>query len=245
MAIISSKDNKRIKDAKKLYQKKYRTTSYLIEGLHLYQEAVQAGARFKQIFVTEKFAHIPEATLVSQEVMRFLSDTETPQGLIAEVAFPSCHEQAEELQKVLILENVQDPGNVGTMIRTADAAGFDGVVVTGGSADIYAPKVLRTMQGAHFHLPIFQENEAQALYQRLKAQDMTLIATTLSPASVDYRKLVRPEKFALIMGNEGAGIASETEKTADILAHIVMPGRAESLNVAVAAGIVMFSLTDD
>ncbi|GAX46827.1 TrmH family RNA methyltransferase [Pseudolactococcus reticulitermitis] len=244
MEMITSKDNTRVKHAKKLYKKKNRTNSYLIEGQHLYEEALASGADFKQIFVTEKFADIPNATLVSDDVMKFLSDAETPQGIIAEVSLEPSALKPEQLNKLLILENVQDPGNVGTMIRTADAAGFDGVILTAGSADIYSPKVLRTMQGSHFHLPIFQENEAQDLYQRLKTQGTIVIATTLSETSVDYRTLSQPDKFALIMGNEGAGITPETSVTADILAHIHMPGQAESLNVAVAAGIMIFSLTD-
>ncbi|GAB2022605.1 RNA methyltransferase [Pseudolactococcus yaeyamensis] len=242
--MITSKDNTRVKNAKKLYKKKNRSSSYLIEGQHLYEEALASGADFKQIFVTEKFADIPDATLISDEVMNFLSDAETPQGIITEVGLEASSLKPEQLNKLLILENIQDPGNVGTMIRTADAAGFDGVILTAGSADIYSPKVLRTMQGSHFHLPIFQENEAQALYQRLKSQGTTVIATTLSETSVDYRTVSQPEKFALIMGNEGAGITPETSVTADILAHIAMPGQAESLNVAVAAGIMIFSLTD-
>ncbi|GFH41646.1 23S rRNA methyltransferase [Lactococcus hodotermopsidis] len=244
MEMISSKDNIRVKTAKKLYKKKYRTTSYLIEGVHLYEEACKAGAEFVQIFVTEKFANIENARLVSSEVMKFLSDTETPQGIIAEIKLPTLEMTSETLQRLLILENVQDPGNVGTMIRTADAAGFDGVILTAGSADIYSPKVLRTMQGSHFHLPIFLENDIQALYARLKTQKTTVIATTLSAESIDYRTIAKPEKLALVMGNEGSGISAETAKSADILAHINMIGQAESLNVAVAAGIMIFSLTD-
>ncbi|GFH40124.1 TrmH family RNA methyltransferase [Lactococcus insecticola] len=247
MITIASKDNTRIKNAKKLYKKKYRKDSYLIEGLHLYEEAKQANAQFRQIFVTEKYAAISSpiaVTVVSDDVMRELSDADTPQGIVAEVLYKAPLSLPETLDKLLILENVQDPGNVGTMIRTADAAGFSGVVLTAGSADSYSPKVLRTMQGSHFHLPIFQENDAKAFYARLKTQHMTIIATTLSDRSVDYRTISKPDKFALVMGNEGAGITDETARQADILAHINMPGAAESLNVAVAAGIMIFSLTD-
>lgn len=242
--MITSKDNTRIKTAKKLYKKKNRRNSYLVEGVHLYEEAYQSDYEIKQVFVTEKFSYLPNATVVSDEVMKFLSDTETPQGIITEVSLPTYHFTTSKLSKLLVLENVQDPGNVGTMIRTADAAGFSGVVLTKGSADIYSPKVLRTMQGSHFHLPIFQELDAISLYQQIKNEGLTVIATTLSEQSVDYQTVKTPEKFALIMGNEGSGITAETTNIADILAHINMPGQAESLNVAVAAGILMFSLTD-
>jgi TrmH family RNA methyltransferase len=243
MEIITSKDNIRIKNAKKLYKKRNRTTSYLIEGAHLYEEAVKSGATIRQVFVTEKFSDIASATLVSEEVMKFLSDVAAPQGIIAEVSFSNDNQRPENLAKLLILENVQDPGNVGTMIRTADAADFDGVVLLAGCADAYSPKVLRTMQGSHFHLPIFQEKDTQSFYMRLKNQRVSVIATTLSNQAIDYRNLAKPEKFALVLGNEGEGITEETSRLADILIYISMPGQAESLNVAVAAGIMMFSLT--
>lgn len=242
--MITSKDNARIKAAKKLYQKKYRKHAYLIEGMHLYEEAKKSGAVFNQIFVTDKFSDIPHAILVTDAVMKDLSDAETPQGIVAEVQVNHSELQPEQLKHLLVLENVQDPGNVGTMIRTADAAGFDGIVLTGGTADVYAPKVLRTMQGSHFHLPIFQVSDEQLLYQQLQAQGISLIATTLSNDSIDYRSIQKPHAFALIMGNEGSGIKPETAEVADILAHITMPGQAESLNVAVAAGIMLFALTE-
>ena len=242
--MITSKDNARIKNAKKLYKKKNRVDTYLVEGVHLYEEACRSDFEIKQVFVTEKFSHLPDVTLVSDEVMKFLSDAETPQGIVTEVSLPSHQLVPSLFTKLLILENVQDPGNVGTMIRTADAAGFSGVVLTKGSADIYSPKVLRTMQGSQFHLPVFQDVDATTFYQQLADEDVTVIATTLSDQSVDYKTIKTPENFALIMGNEGSGIMNETANVADILAHISMPGQAESLNVAVAAGILMFSLTD-
>lgn len=244
MEMITSKDNARIKNAKKLYKKKNRVDTYLVEGVHLYEEACQSDAEIKQVFVTEKFGHLPNVTLVSDEVMKFLSDAETPQGIITEVSLPFDQLVPSLFTKLLILENVQDPGNVGTMIRTADAAGFSGVVLTKGSADVYSPKVLRTMQGSQFHLPVVQDIEATTCYQQLADAGVAVIATTLSDQSVDYKTIKTPEKFALIMGNEGSGITTETANSADILAHISMPGQAESLNVAVAAGILMFSLTD-
>ena len=242
--MITSKDNARIKNAKKLYKKKNRVDTYLVEGVHLYEEACRSDFEIKQVFVTEKFSHLPDVTLVSDEVMKFLSDAETPQGIITEVSLPTDQLVPSLFKKLLILENVQDPGNVGTMIRTADAAGFSGVVLTKGSADVYSPKVLRTMQGSQFHLPVVQDIEATTCYQQLADAGVAVIATTLSDQSVDYKTIKTPEKFALIMGNEGSGITTETANSADILAHISMPGQAESLNVAVAAGILMFSLTD-
>jgi TrmH family RNA methyltransferase len=141
----------------------------------------------------------------------------------------------------LVLEDVQDPGNVGTMIRTADAAGLDGVLISEKTADIYNQKTLRSMQGSHFHLPVWRTNVYEAC-QKLQSLGVPLVATTLSKDSVDYKTVERKGEFALVMGNEGNGISEQMTKQADILAHIIMPGQAESLNVAVATGIVLFSL---
>ena len=233
MEIISSKDNKKIKEARKLLTKKYRKNSYLIEGFHLLEEALKAGRSIKQIFVEEnKLTKLTEmigseklltdlsVNLVSKEVLKSLADSESPQGLIAEVT------KIEEVidfsaAKFLLLENVQDPGNVGTMIRTADAAGFSAVILLGETADIRMAK--------------------EDCFAQLKKAGISILTTTLSANSVSY-KIINEPHFALIMGNEGAGVSDEAVKAADKLVHIDMPGQAESLNVAVAAGILMFSL---
>ncbi|HHI5375959.1 TPA: TrmH family RNA methyltransferase [Streptococcus pneumoniae] len=191
MTIITSKANSVVKNAKKLHQKKYRKSAYLIEGWHLFEEAVQA---------------------------------DLSQG------------------KFLFLEDVQDPGNVGTIIRTADAAGFTGVIVSDKSADIYSLKTLRSMQGSHFHLPIYRMT-SQALLDETKKVAIPVLATTLSKDSVDYRELPSIENFVLVMGNEGQGISPLMAESADQLVHISMKGQAESLNVAVAAGILIFYLS--
>ena len=144
--------------------------------------------------------------------------------------------------KYLFLEDVQDPGNVGTMIRTADAAGFSGVIVSSKSADIYSLKTLRSMQGSHFHLPIYRVSREDML-TLARQNDLQILASTLSEDSLDYQKVEKNENFLLVMGNEGQGISQEMTDAADVLVHISMKGQAESLNVAVAAGILMFALS--
>jgi len=126
------------------------------------------------------------------------------------------------------------------MIRTADAAGYDGVFISEKTADIYNMKVLRSMQGSHFHLPIFRVHIADLL-QLFQAHQVSVFASTLSQESVDYKQVTPPPSFALVMGNEGQGISDLMAQEADQLVHISMPGQAESLNVAVAAGILLFS----
>ena len=243
MTIITSKANSVVKNAKKLHQKKYRKSAYLIEGWHLFEEAVQAGVTIEKIFALESYrdqlAAFPQTVWVSEEILRDLADTQTPQGIVAviqkeEVGLPDLHQG-----KFLFLEDVQDPGNVGTMIRTADAAGFTGVIVSDKSADIYSLKTLRSMQGSHFHLPIYRMSLA-SFVEEAKKTAIPILATTLSKDSKDYRELSPLEDFVLVMGNEGQGISSIMAESADQLVHIGMKGRAESLNVAIAAGILMF-----
>ncbi|HFU1091008.1 TPA: TrmH family RNA methyltransferase [Streptococcus suis] len=244
MDIIRSKTNNLVKQIKKLQQKKYRTSSYLIEGWHLLEEAGVAGATFEHILVLEEYAErvagLPNVSLVTPDIMRDLADSKSPQGVLAQLALPRQDLPTSLTGKFLVLEDVQDPGNVGTMIRTADAAGFDGIFLTDKSADIYNIKVLRSMQGSHFHLPIYRL-PVEELVRYLQAQGLPILATTLSSQSVDYKDFQPGPSFAMVMGNEGQGISAYMEEVADQLVHISMPGQAESLNVAIAAGILMFS----
>ena len=243
MTIITSKANSVVKNAKKLHQKKYRKSTYLIEGWHLFEETVQAGVTIEKIFALESYrdqlSAFPQIVWVSEEILRDLADTQTPQGIVAVIQKEEVGPPDFSQGKFLFLEDVQDPGNVGTMIRTADAAGLTGVIVSDKSADIYSLKTLRSMQGSHFHLPIYRMPVATFI-EEAKKSNLPILATTLSRESKDYRELSSLENFVLVMGNEGQGISSGMAESADQLVHIGMKGRAESLNVAIAAGILMF-----
>lgn len=242
--VITSKANQLIKQTKKLLQKKHRQHSYLIEGWHLFEEAQQSGQGFRHIFVLEELAERvadqEKVVLVSADVLKELTDSPSPQGIIAEVDMPQLAFPTDYQGKYLILEDVQDPGNLGTIIRTADAAGFDGVFLSEKSADVYNSKTLRSMQGSHFHLPIWR-TDIYKICREMQEHNTPVLATTLSKVSVDYKTVPHQEIFALVMGNEGQGISAEMTTLADQLVHITMPGQAESLNVAVAAGILIFS----
>ena len=246
MTIITSKANSVVKNAKKLHQKKYRKSAYLIEGWHLFEEAVQAGVTIEKIFALESYREqlvaFPQTVWVSEDILLDLADSQTPQGIVAVVQKEEVEQTDFSQGKFLFLEDVQDPGNVGTIIRTADAAGFTGVIVSDKSADIYSLKTLRSMQGSHFHLPIYRMS-SQALLKETKEAGIPVLATTLSKDSVDYRELPPIENFVLVMGNEGQGISPLMAESADQLIHISMKGQAESLNVAVAAGILIFHLS--
>lgn len=246
MTIITSKANSVVKNAKKLHQKKYRKSAYLIEGWHLFEEAVQAGVKIEKIFALENYldrlTSFPQTVWVSEDILLDLADSQTPQGIVAVVQKEEVGQPDFSQGKFLFLEDVQDPGNVGTIIRTADAAGFTGVIVSDKSADIYSLKTLRSMQGSHFHLPIYRMS-SQSLLEEAKKAAIPVLATTLSKDSVDYRELLPIENFVLVMGNEGQGISPLMAESADQLVHISMKGQAESLNVAVAAGILIFHLS--
>lgn len=246
MTIITSKSNNIIKKTKKLLQKKHRKDSYLIEGWHLFEEAKKSGVSFRHVFVQEEFIENIsqiDATIivVTKDVLKELTDTPTPQGIVAEVVLEDMKLPDFTSGKYLVLEDIQDPGNLGTMIRTADAAGLDGVFISDKSADLYNPKTLRSMQGSHFHLPIYRIS-LEFLFKQMMKQKCPILATSLDDTSSDYKTLSPLKNFALVMGNEGNGISLRTTLLADQLIHITMPGQAESLNVAVASGILLFSL---
>lgn len=243
--IISSKANPLIKSSKKLLVKKNRRNSYLIEGWHLFEEAVKSNQTILNIFVIEEMrSKVPEHLSVTQvtfDVLKELTDSPTPQGIIAEMAIPDFGSPKIDPGKYLLLEDVQDPGNLGTLVRTADAAGFDGIILSEKSADLYNPKTLRSMQGSHFHISVWRTNVYDYCRQ-MTENGIAVLATTLSDQSIDYKKVEKPNSFVLVMGNEGQGISPQMAELASQLIHINMPGQAESLNVAVAAGILIFSL---
>lgn len=243
--IISSKANPIIKKTKKLLQKKHRKNSYLIEGWHLFEEAQKSKQPILTVFLTEELENFKNSEcpiyIVTPEVLKELTESPSPQGIVAEIAMPDSPLPLSQKGKYLLLEDVQDPGNLGTMIRTADAACFDGVILSEKTVDLYNQKTLRSMQGSHFHLPVWR-TDVYSFCQTIQSNGVPVLATTLSKDSIDYKALPQNDSFVLVMGNEGRGISDEMAALANQLVHINMPGQAESLNVAVAAGILIFSL---
>ncbi|MFV0557554.1 MAG: TrmH family RNA methyltransferase [Enterococcus sp.] len=248
MKEIQSVKNPVVKEAKKLYQKKYREqqNSYLIEGFHLVEEAaknqVLSALFFDERGQKEWGAWIDEQAceqyFVSKEVMSSLSELPHSQGIIA-IVKKAVIQEIDYQGQWLLLDNVQDPGNVGTMIRTADAAGFTGVILGEGCADIYSVKVLRSMQGSNFHLPVLSGrlNEYIAL---LKQAGMKVYGTELNENAQSFQTVVPTQDVALIMGNEGAGVSPDLLALTDANLYIPIYGQAESLNVGIAAGVLMY-----
>ena len=211
---------------------------FLIEGEHLVEEAIKHGVNFEEIIISEGFDHDLELSnkalmYVTEEVMKSLSSLETPPGIIAIVK--NVKERKLSYNRVLLLENIQDPGNLGTLIRTADAFGFKTIIVSPDTVDPYNPKVLRAAQGSHFHLNILtrQVSEAVMAFKGLK------IGTSLDDA-VYIDSFNKPDDdIMLVLGNEGSGLREDTLNMMDINAKIDMVGDSESLNVAIAGAILM------
>ncbi len=250
MNYIQSTNNAHIKQLNKLWTKKERdkTGLYLLEGFHLVEEALQHKEAINELLLSEE-AVIPaawntdnvEVTMISPEVAEKLSDTKNGQGV-----FAVCQKQTEkelpEGTSFLLMDGVQDPGNLGTMIRTADAAGLDAVIIGEGSGDLYNPKVLRSAQGSHFHIPVLQLSVQEAV-QELKKRGIPVYGTALEKAS-DYRS--EPAgPFALLVGNEGNGVRPELLKETSKNIYIPIFGKSESLNVAVAAGILLYHFREN
>ncbi|KMY57812.1 RNA methyltransferase [Geobacillus sp. FSL K6-0789] len=246
MKRIESPKNARVKQWKKLQTKKGRdeTGLFLLEGFHLVEEAVKSRAPLVELMVDERTAIPPgwdvsvPVVIVTEAVMKAISSTETPQGIAA-----VCRQLPAELEGVktaLLIDAVQDPGNLGTMIRTADAAGIDAVILGEGCADVYNPKVVRATQGSLFHLPVVKGDLAQWI-ARFKEQGIPVYGTALENA-VDYRTVPPSSSFALLVGNEGSGVRREWLEMTTETIYIPIYGQAESLNVAVAAGILLYSL---
>lgn len=241
--MITSVKNEKVKAWKKLQKRKERfhTKTFLVEGFHLLQEAKNSDWNIKEIIVQEG-GELPswcdefEITVVSDHVFEQITETKSPQGIAAII-------QMKEMEKVvgkhtLLIDSIQDPGNLGTIIRTADAAGFDGVILGNGTVDLYNDKVIRATQGSIFHIPIYQK-DLQEVIPELKADGFSIWATALEGATL-YNEVSIDSKVAIVLGNEGAGVHQEIINQADNIVKIPIFGQAESLNVSIAAGILMY-----
>lgn len=249
MKQIQSIKNTQVKQWKKLLTKKERdkTGAFLIEGFHLVEEALKNQEQIIEIIVSEKIELPPRfdfgsasITTVTDEISKELSDTETPQGIYAICQETVDQTLVEKAKSLLLIDAVQDPGNLGTMIRTADAAGIDAVIVGYGSVDIYNSKVLRSAQGSHFHLPIVRGNLEEWI-ETLKKRNIPVYGTALENAKT-YTEIAPQEEFALIVGNEGSGMNQDLLAATTSNLYIPIYGQSESLNVAVAAGILLYYL---
>ena len=253
---LESVANSCVKKMAQLLQKKYRQESgdFLVEGLRAVEEAV-ASARVKALFYVQaddqrslKLLNMAEAKGASlyqtnEMVMTKLCDTVAPQGMVACVQQTICTMTQLAAQKlpgpVVVADRLQDPGNMGTLIRTADAVGAAGIILLQGTVDVFSPKVVRSSMGSLFHVQLCGPVSETEMAAWCRKQGYRLAATTLKNSRSIYESDLTG-KLALIIGNEANGVSATLLQQAEQQLHIPMPGRAESLNAAQAAGIILF-----
>ena len=256
--MITSTSNEKIKHVAMLTKSakaRREEGTFVVEGERIVSEVPQelfvecfatgdyiAGDRIKDVF-----SYDVTPTVVSETVFRKISDTKSPQGILC-----VCRRNTVTLEgllgskkdgglKLLVLEKIQDPGNLGTMIRTAEGAGFDAIIADEGTADVYNPKVTRSTMGSLFRVPVIYTHDLPAAVDILKERSVRIYAAHLK-GNVDYRKAGYGDRTALLIGNEGNGLSDSISEKADVLVKIPMHGKLESLNAAVAAALLMYNV---
>ncbi|MEJ7420608.1 RNA methyltransferase [Staphylococcus haemolyticus] len=244
MEQITSAQNSKIKNANKLKKKRDRdkTGQALIEGIHLIEEAYQSGIVIKQLFVIEPNRtdealkdYAEETFEINMKVAESLSGTITPQGFFAVIEKPKY--DVTQAKQVLLIDRIQDPGNLGTLIRTSDAAGIDLIVMEKGTADPYQDKVLRASQGSVFHISVITAD----LKTFIADFNGPVYGTALENAQ-PYKEIASQDIFALLLGNEGEGVNKALLNETSQNLTIPIYGKAESLNVAIAGSILLYHL---
>lgn len=238
--LISSLDNQKIKDIKKLQTKKYRekTNLFLVEGEHLVLEAYKAGC-LETLILKDSFEYNLDVNTISvtENVLKYISELDTPQPMMG-----VCHKKEISNAKgnIIILDNVQDPGNLGTIIRSAVAFNFDTIVLSNDSVDVYNSKVVRASQGLLFNVNI-QIGDLTEIIPELKKDGYQIYGTKVTNGN-DVKSIAKNSLFAIIMGNEGNGMSDTVSELCDSFVYINMNDKCESLNVGVAASILMYEL---
>lgn len=261
MVEITSRENPTYKMVKSLARKKGRTQTgmYFAEGVRLVEEALQdAAEQLVCILVSASYTGHgrPVDTLLGKTqkpvyvlrdaLFRTLCGTETPQGIAAVLRIPQPPaEIPAHADYLLIIDGVAEPGNLGTILRTAEAAGVDLVCLRAGSADLYNPKVVRSTMGSVFRVPVMPF-AAPELLDTLHQAGFLVIATALQPHAIPPQAVTAGKKRALIIGSEASGVSEDLLARADACVRLPMAGRVESLNAAVAAGILLYQFkTED
>ncbi|MGH2592701.1 MAG: TrmH family RNA methyltransferase [Anaerolineae bacterium] len=256
--VITSLRNPRIVEARKLDQRKHRREQgrFLVEGLELLYMALDAGARPVEVFYSESQFDGPGApallsrfrqtgadlVAVSPGVMQSLSERDAPQGILATFAlFETPLEQIQLAGKelVVVLDRLQDPGNMGTLLRTADAVGAAAVILIEPSVDPFDPKTVRGSMGSLFNLPLIQTQDVPGLFVSLRQSGLRLVGAD-SRLGEAWGRGVLQGGVALVLGNEARGLSTDVRGHIEAWARLPIVGKAESLNVAVAGGVLMY-----
>lgn len=254
MQIITSKDNETIKQIKKLKEKKYRDKekAYLAEGIKLVSEAILEKASISKIIICEECLNkntIDKKVLydiakydciyVSSPVFNILTDVANPQGVIAVINQNKSSTTVDFSQDlILVLDGIQDPGNIGTILRTADSVGLKQIILSDKCGDVYNPKVVRSTMGAIFRINIIKSDNLIQIIKEIQKNKFRVLATDLntnkSIYDVDYNKI------AVVIGNEANGVSNDILELADEKIVIPMLGKTESLNASVATGVILY-----
>jgi TrmH family RNA methyltransferase len=259
--IITSRTNpliKRLKNLQKSRKAREEEGVFIAEGIHMFREL--PGELVSEIYFSESFATQSEMydegaskikfpqgilqTTLSDGIFEYVSDTKTPQGVLCVVKRPVYDLEALILGKsvrLLLLEDLQDPGNLGTILRTAEAAGVTAVIASNETADIFNPKTVRATQGSLFRVPYFIVSDFLVRLNALRAMGVRIYAAEVQ-AGVSIYEADFAGALALLIGNEGKGLSKEALELSHERLNIPMDGQVESLNAAVAAGVILFEI---
>ena len=253
MQIITSKDNETIKEIKKLKDKKYRDQNgkYIIEGIKLVEEAILEHAKIDKIVICEdciEDGSIEQSLMyeiakndcigVSEKVFATLTDVNTPQGILAVIEKETEEKISFSEDVIVVLDGIQDPGNLGTILRTIDSVGLKQIVLSEKCADPYNPKVVRSTMGAIFRVKIIESRDIISTLKNIKKNRYKIMVTSLTAENTIYD--VEYKKKAIVIGNEANGVSKEVLSIADEEVKIPMIGKTESLNASVATGIILY-----
>ena len=259
MNIISSKDNEIVKNVKKLKEKKYRDleNAYIVEGIKMVREAILEKASIRQIIICddcEKSDSIPkelmyeiakyDCTYVTSKIFKYISEVQTPQGVLAVIEKNNNVNNSEtdinyNEDIIVALDDIQDPGNLGTILRTIDSVGLTQILVSKGTADCYNPKVVRSSMGALYRVKVLECEDLLETLKEVKRNKFKILVTSLGDNSKNIYDM-KYNKKVLVIGNEANGVEERIMNLADEKIKIPMLGRTESLNAAVATGIVLY-----
>lgn len=248
METLSSLKNPRVQLWRSLKERKARREAglFLVEGRKMVAEALASAFPVETMLCDEaqagQYAALlaqGEAVLLPAHVLAAVCDTKTPQGIAAVVRMSAVPRLGERL---VALDGVQDPGNVGTILRTADCAGMEGVLLSEQCADIFSPKVLRATMGSVFRMPVEVTPDLPGRLRSLREQGYSVLSSQLDGTPF-YRRHGVGESYVLVIGNEGNGVSPQVQQEATHRLRLPMRGGTESLNAAVAAGIMMYELT--
>ena len=240
--VIESLENSRVKKYKKLKKRKYRDEykEFIVEGLHSVREAFRSG--IIEELILEEGVDLPFESpyvYVTRDIINKISSTDTPSSIMA---LCKIIDRKEEIgNKILVLDNIQDPGNLGTIIRSAKAFNIDTIILSEDTVDLYNPKVVRATQGIMFHMNIIRKDIVKEI-KSLKKDGYVIYGTNVKRGT-NVRKLSKERKYVLIVGNEGNGVREEVSKLCNKYAHIKMNENCESLNVGVATSIMLYELS--